>query len=117
MCSVIEKRIGFAAVIKGADHLNLIEIIGDSQMEQHILNLMSGVIGAILGAYMAIKINSANRKIAGVEKMLSLVCPIGFKSWWNLDEGKPALNFMKTIPSFGVRMLYCSAPMKSGPLG
>jgi len=62
-------------------------------MEQNILNLTSGVIGAILGAYIAIRINSANRKIASVGKMLSLVYPIGFKSWWSPDEGKPALIF------------------------
>lgn len=54
---------------------------------------MSGVIGAILGASVTIWINYVNRKIAAVERMLSLVYPIGFKSWWNPDEGKPALIF------------------------
>jgi len=63
------------------------------QMEQYILNLISGFIGAALGAYVAIRINSANRKVAAIEKMLSLVYPIGFKSWWQPDEGRPALIF------------------------
>ena len=54
---------------------------------------MSGVIGAILGASVTIWINYVNRKIAAVERMLSLVYPIGFKSWWKPEEGKPALIF------------------------
>lgn len=62
-------------------------------MEQYILNLASALIGAIIGAYVAIRINSANRRIAAIEKMLALVYPIGFKSWWKPEEGKPALIF------------------------
>ena len=34
-------------------------------------------------------INWANRKVAAIEKMLSLVYPIGFKSWWEPDQGNP----------------------------
>ena len=64
-------------------------------MEQYILNLTSGFIGAILGAYVAIKINNANRKVVAIEKMLSLVYPIGFKSWWEPEQGKPALIFQE----------------------
>ena len=62
-------------------------------MNQFLLSLVSGFLGAILGAYVAIRINSGNRRIAAVEHMLSLVYPIGFKSWWQPDEGKPALIF------------------------
>ena len=62
-------------------------------MEQFMLSLVSGFLGAILGAYVAIRINSGNRKVAAVEDMLALVYPIGFKSWWQPDEGKPALIF------------------------
>lgn len=62
-------------------------------MEQYIFNLTSGFIGAIVGACVAILINSANRKVAAIEKMLSLVYPIGLKSWWEPQEGKPALIF------------------------
>ncbi len=58
-------------------------------------DLLSGVIGAMLGAYVAIKINSDNRKIAAIEHMLSLVYQIGFKSWWQPEEGKPALIFQE----------------------
>ena len=64
-------------------------------MEHYILSLTSGFIGAILGACVALRINSANRKVAAVERMLSLVYPIGFKSWWQPEEGKPALIFHK----------------------
>lgn len=62
-------------------------------MEQFMLSLASGFLGAILGAYVAIRINGGNRKIAAIEHMLSLVYPIGFKSWWQPEEGKPALIF------------------------
>jgi len=62
-------------------------------MEQLLLSLASGFLGAIIGAYVAIRINSANRKIAAIDHMLSLVYPIGFKSWWQPEEGKPALIF------------------------
>jgi hypothetical protein len=62
-------------------------------MKHYILNLTSGVIGAILGAYVATWINRANRRVAAVERMLSLAYPIGFKSWWKPEEGKPALIF------------------------
>lgn len=64
-------------------------------MEQYILNLTSGFIGAIVGACVAILINSANRKVSAIEKMLSLVYPIGFKSWWKPEEGKPGLIFQE----------------------
>lgn len=62
-------------------------------MEQYILNMASALIGATIGAYVAIHINRANRRIATTEKMLSLVYPIGFKSWWKPEEGKSALIF------------------------
>ena len=62
-------------------------------MEQLMLSLVSGFVGAILGAYVAIRINSGNRKVVAVERMLSIVYPIGFKSWWQPDEGKPGLIF------------------------
>jgi hypothetical protein len=62
-------------------------------MEQYIFNVASGLLGVSLGAYFASKINSDNRKVTAIEKMLFLVYPIGFKSWWKPDEGKPALIF------------------------
>ena len=62
-------------------------------MEQFMLSLVSGFLGAILGAYVAIRINSGNRRTAAVEHMLFLVYSIGFKSWWQPVEGKPALIF------------------------
>jgi hypothetical protein len=62
-------------------------------MEQFLLSLASGFLGAILGSYVTIRINSGNRKVAAIEKMLSLVYPIGFKSWWQPEEGRPALIF------------------------
>lgn len=62
-------------------------------MEQLILSLLSGFVGAIIGAYVAFKINGSNRRVAAVDHMLSLVYPIGFKSWWEPDEGRPALIF------------------------
>ena len=62
-------------------------------MKPPLLNLTSAFVGAIIGAYVAIRINRANRRIAATEKMLALVYPIGFKSWWKPEEGKPALIF------------------------
>lgn len=62
-------------------------------MEQYLLSLTSAFVGAIIGASVAIWINRANRRIAATEKMLALVYPIGFKSWWTPEEGKPALIF------------------------
>jgi hypothetical protein len=62
-------------------------------MERYILPLTSGFIGAILGAAVALWISRANRRVAAVERMLSLVYPIGFKSWWQPEGGKPALIF------------------------
>ena len=67
-------------------------------MKEYVLNLASGLIGAILGAWVASRINCANRTVAAVEKMLSLVYPIGFKSWWKPEEGKPALIFHENYP-------------------
>jgi hypothetical protein len=41
---------------------------------------MSGLIGALVGAWVAIAINRSNRKVEAIEKMLALVYLIGFKS-------------------------------------
>jgi hypothetical protein len=65
----------------------------DPLMEQLILSLVSGFLGAIIGAYVAIRINTSNRKIAAVDHMLSLVYPIGFKSWHQPEVGKPESIF------------------------
>ena len=62
-------------------------------MEQYLLSLTSAFVGAIIGASVAIWINRANRRIAATEKLLALAYPIGFKSWWKPEEGKPALIF------------------------
>lgn len=62
-------------------------------MEQLLLSLVSGIIGALLGAYVSIRINSSNRKVTAVERMLSLVHIIGFKSWWEPEKEKPAVIF------------------------
>lgn len=67
-------------------------------MEQLVLSLASGLIGALLGAYVAIRINSDNRRVAAIENMLALVYPIAFKSWWQPDEVKPALIFQEKYP-------------------
>jgi hypothetical protein len=59
-------------------------------MERYIL---SGLIGAIIGACVTIWINRTNRKVAAIEKMLSVVYPIGLKSWREPDEGNPSRIF------------------------
>ncbi len=63
-----------------------------------MLSLASGFLGAIIGAYVAIRIDTGNRKIAAVDHMLSLVYPIGFKSWHEPVDGKPALIFHEHYP-------------------
>ena len=67
-------------------------------MEQFLTNLAAGFLGALIGAYVTIRINSGNRKVAAVEQMLSLVYPLGFKSWWQPVQGKPALIFHDNYP-------------------
>ena len=64
-------------------------------MEQLMLSLASGLIGTIIGAYIAIRLSSRNRTIAAIERLLSLVYPIGFMSWHQPNEGKPALIFQE----------------------
>jgi len=44
-------------------------------MEQIMLSLVSGILGAIIGSYITIKINRDNRKVAAVERLLSTCCP------------------------------------------
>lgn len=63
------------------------------EMKEYLLSLTSGLIGTIVGVWMAGWINRSNRKVAAIERMVSLVYPIGFKSWWQPEPGKPALIF------------------------
>ena len=67
-------------------------------MEQFLTNLASGFLGALIGAYVAIRINNGNRKISAVENMIALVYPLGFKSWWEPEQGKPAMIFHEQYP-------------------
>lgn len=67
-------------------------------MEQFLTNIASGFLGALFGACAAIIINSGNRKVAAVENMLALVYPLGFKSWWDPEQEKPALIFHERYP-------------------
>jgi hypothetical protein len=67
-------------------------------MEQILTNLASGFLGSLVGAYITIRINSSNRKVVAVENMLALVYPLGFKSWYEPDQGKPALIFHERYP-------------------
>jgi len=68
-------------------------------MQQIMLGLASGILGAILGAWAAFKLNKDNARAAAIENMLSLVYPIGFKSWWQPEQGKPALIFHDQYPA------------------
>lgn len=67
-------------------------------MEQFLTNLASGFLGALVGAYVTIRINSGNRKVAAVENMIAIVYPLGFKSWCQPEQGKPALIFHEHYP-------------------
>ena len=58
-------------------------------MEQIFLSLLSGTIGAIIGAFITFRINNSNHKAAAIEKMLSIVFSIGFKTWWGEDPQHP----------------------------
>ena len=55
--------------------------------------VLSGLIGAIIGVCVALWINWNNRKVAEIERMLSVVYPIGFKSWWEPDQSNPSRIF------------------------
>lgn len=67
-------------------------------MEAFLTNIASGFLGALIGAYVAIRINAGNRKIEATENLVALVYPLGFKSWWEPDQGKPALIFHDCFP-------------------
>jgi hypothetical protein len=62
-----------------------------------LLGLASGFLGAILGAYVAVRINRGNRKVAATERMLSLVYPIGFKSWLGARPREAGPNLPRTL--------------------
>ncbi|OGS90894.1 MAG: hypothetical protein A2Z95_06435 [Gallionellales bacterium GWA2_60_18] len=67
-------------------------------METFLTNITSGFLGALIGAGVTIIINYRNRKIEAVENMIALVYPLGFKSWWEPDQGKPSLIFHDRYP-------------------
>ena len=69
-----------------------------TSMDEISISLLSGLLGALIGSYVTIKINSFNRKIAAVEKMLSIVYPLGYKSWWEPEDGKSTLIFHESYP-------------------
>jgi hypothetical protein len=58
-------------------------------MGQLFFNLLSGIIGVIVGALISVWINQVNRKDAAIGKMLSIVFPIGFKLHWSQDAEDP----------------------------
>jgi len=57
-------------------------------MEQYTLNLLSGLIGTVFGVSITVWMNYVNRKDAAITRMISLVYPIGFTSWWHGEEWK-----------------------------
>lgn len=67
-------------------------------MEHLLTNLASGFLGSLVGAYVTIWINGSNKKVVAVENMLALVYPLGFKSWYEPDQGGPALVFHERYP-------------------
>lgn len=67
-------------------------------MEQFLTNIASGFLGALIGACVAIRINYENRQISAVEDMIALVYPLGFESFWEPDQARPAMIFHEHYP-------------------
>jgi hypothetical protein len=58
-----------------------------------LIALASGFFGAVLGAYITTAINRSNRRVAAIERMLSLVYSIGRRCWSQPEGERPALVF------------------------
>jgi hypothetical protein len=68
-------------------------------MDSVTSNLLSGLIGALIGASISFYVHYRSRLDAARQKLLGLVYRLGFQSWWNPESGKPALIFHDNYPA------------------
>jgi hypothetical protein len=62
-------------------------------MTSLLFNLISGLVGALIGAGISIYIYRRSQRDAAQQKLLAMVYRLGFESWYNPQEGKPGLIF------------------------
>lgn len=61
-------------------------------------DLFSGVLGALIGAFVAFRISSVSRRSSAIDEMIAAVYPLGFKSHWEPNSAAPALIFHEAYP-------------------
>ncbi len=62
-------------------------------MDSISLNLISGLLGALIGAGISLYIYRRSQMETARQKLLALVYQLGFESWHNPQEGKPGIIF------------------------
>ena len=62
-------------------------------MDPIALNLISGLLGALIGAGISVYIFHRSQFETARQKLLALVYQLGFESWYNPQEGKPGIIF------------------------
>lgn len=62
-------------------------------MDPVALNLISGLLGALIGAGISLYIYRRSQFETARQKLLALVYQLGFESWYNPQEGKPGNIF------------------------
>jgi hypothetical protein len=60
--------------------------------------LLSGLIGALIGAGVALGISWANRRLAAIEQLLAVVYALGYTSYFAPDESNPSHIFYARFP-------------------
>ncbi len=68
-------------------------------MNPVVFNLLSGLIRALIGAFITFYLYYRSRQDAARQKLLGLVYQLGFKSYWNPELGKPGIIFHDRYPS------------------
>jgi ABC-type transport system involved in cytochrome c biogenesis permease subunit len=66
-------------------------------------NLLSGLIGAILGAIAVVLIYRWDKIDAAISELVELVYVIGYKSWSTPEQGKAGLIFLRYHPKLWSR--------------
>lgn len=62
-------------------------------MDSISLNLILGLLGALIGAGISLYIYRRSQMETARQKLLALVYQLGFESWHNPQEGKPGIIF------------------------
>src|SRR5262245_6913434 len=60
-----------------------------------VSGLGGALLGALIGACVALGIHWSNRKVAAIERLLAVVYPLGDRSYFAPDHSNPSLIFHK----------------------